>query len=67
MVLRVEGGVAYSQTFDVENRLVAVTNTVTGAATRFVYDGDGHRVLRIGPEGTTVYLGTSTRRTSPPA
>jgi len=36
---------------------VAVTNTVTGAATRFVYDGDGHRVLRIGPAGTTVYLG----------
>ena len=36
---------------------MAVTNTVTGAATRFVYDGDGRRVLRIGPAGTTVYLG----------
>ncbi len=45
------------QTGDAENRLNVVTDTVTGQVTRFVYDGDGNRVLRIGPEGTTVYIG----------
>jgi RHS repeat-associated protein len=57
MVLRVENGVVYTQTFDAENRLVAV-NTPTGTV-QFRYDGDGNRVLRTGPEGTTVYIGDS--------
>jgi len=51
--------ITYTQGFDPENRLAVVTNTVTGHVTRFVYDGDGNRVLRIGPEGTTVYIGDS--------
>ncbi len=57
MVTRTENGVTYQQQFDAENRLSVVTDTVTGQVTRFVYDGDGNRVLRIGPEGTTVYIG----------
>jgi len=61
MVLRVEVSgtqrITYTQGFDAENRLAVVTNTVTGQVTRFVYDGDGNRVLRIGPEGTTVSIG----------
>ena len=42
-----------------ENRLVVVTNTVSGDVTRFVYDGDGdgQRVLRVDGRGTTVYVG----------
>jgi len=57
MTWRVEDGVTYSQEFDAENRLAVVTNTVTGQVTRFGYDGDGNRLLRIGPEETTVYIG----------
>ncbi|MGB9873151.1 MAG: hypothetical protein ACPLYD_16030, partial [Anaerolineae bacterium] len=33
------------------------TGVSGGASASFVYDGDGKRVLRIGPEGTTVYIG----------
>ena len=36
----------------------AVTNTVTGQATRFLYDGDGNRVKRVEALTTTVYLGS---------
>ena len=57
MTLRVENGVTYRQEYDAENRLAVVTNTVTGEVVRFVYDGDGNRILRVGPEGTTVYVG----------
>jgi RHS repeat-associated protein len=61
MVRRVEVSgtqpILFIQEYDPENRLAVVTNTVTGQVTRFVYDGDGNRVLRIGPEGTTVYIG----------
>jgi RHS repeat-associated protein len=61
MVLRVEVSgtqrITYTQEYNAENRLAVVTNTVTGQVTRFGYDGDGNRVLRIGPEGTTVYIG----------
>ncbi|NLH99138.1 MAG: hypothetical protein GX446_06555, partial [Chthonomonadales bacterium] len=45
------------QTGDAENRLNVVTDTVTGQVTRFVYDGDGNRVLRVDGNGTTVYVG----------
>jgi len=47
--------VVYTQTFDAENWLVAIT-TPTGTV-QFRYDGDGNRLLRIGPEGATVYIG----------
>ena len=51
------GATAYTLTYDAENRLAVVTNTVTGEVTRFVYDGDGNRVLRIDGSGTTVTIG----------
>jgi RHS repeat-associated protein len=49
----------YTQVFDVESRLVAVTRTngITEAMTRFGYDGDGVRAWRATKEGTTVYVG----------
>jgi len=34
-----------------------VTNTVTGQVTRFVYDGDGNRILRMDGSGVRVYIG----------
>jgi RHS repeat-associated protein len=56
MTQRIEGGVTYTQTFDAENRLTEVT-TLTGT-TRFVYDGDGARVLQILPDNRQVaYIG----------
>ena len=67
MVLRVEVSgtqrITYTQEWDAENRLAVVTDTVTGQVTRFVYDGDGNRILRIGPDGTTVYIGEYYERT----
>jgi len=61
MLVRVEVSgtetLTYTQEWDVENRLSVVTNTVSGAVTRFVYDGDGTRVLREDAGGVTAYLG----------
>ena len=62
MTLRVEVSgtetITYTQAWNAENRLAVVTNTVSGAVTRFVYDGDGNRVLREQPDGSvTAYLG----------
>ena len=62
MTLRVEVSgtetITYTQAWNAENRLSVVTNTVSGAVTRFVYDGDGNRVLREQPDGSvTAYLG----------
>ena len=56
MKTRVENGVTYTQTWDVENRLVAVTSTVSAAkpVNRFTYDGDGSRVLQVQISGTQV-------------
>ena len=35
-----------------------LTSTTKGSATtRYVYDGSGHRVLKIGPTSVTAYLG----------
>jgi len=50
--------VTYYQEYDAENRLVAVTNTVTSLVTRFAYDGDGNRVKVTAGTTTTVYIGT---------
>jgi RHS repeat-associated protein len=50
----------YNQSWDAENRLKVVTNTVTGEVTKFVYDGDGARVKQIYSgtyTSTTIYLG----------
>ncbi|MCP4593679.1 MAG: hypothetical protein GY842_23330, partial [bacterium] len=56
MSTRTENGETYNQVFNVENKLESVT--VDGETTTFVYDGDGNRVLRTGPDGTlTAYIG----------
>ncbi len=49
--------ITYTQGYDAENRLTVVTNTVSGAVTRFRYDGDGARIAQITDEGTTLYAG----------
>ncbi len=63
MTLRVEisgtATITYVQAFDVENRLHAVTNTVSGAVTRFTYDGDGNRLLREHGGARVLYLGAT--------
>lgn len=63
MLTRNEAGVLYHQSWDAENRLQVVTNTVTGEVTKFVYDGDGARVKQIYSgtyTSTTIYLGAPT-------
>ncbi|MBI2942524.1 MAG: hypothetical protein HYY04_19005 [Chloroflexi bacterium] len=41
--------------WDVENRLSSLT--VAGQTTTYGYDGDGALVKKVGPSGTTVYVG----------
>ena len=41
--------------YDAENRLRQVTQGTQ--VTTFTYDGDGNLVQKVGPEGTTLYLG----------
>jgi RHS repeat-associated protein len=56
MIQRVEGGLTYTQAFDIENRLISVA--VSGQTTQFVYDGDGNLVKKIKPDGSkTIYVG----------
>jgi RHS repeat-associated protein len=52
--------ITYTQGWDRENRLIAVTATNGSAisVTQFVYDGDGARVLQLLPDGNqTAYAG----------
>jgi RHS repeat-associated protein len=57
MTQRVENGTTYTQTFDVENRLVSVAVS-GGGTTHYQYDANGQMVKKIAPDGTvTVYLG----------
>jgi hypothetical protein len=53
MTLRVEGLVAYSQSWDRENRLVGVSygpiTTTARSSYSFVYDPDGTRLLQVAP------------------
>jgi len=56
MTTRVEGGVTYTQEFDIENRLIKVT--VNSQVTEFIYDGDGNLIKKKKPDNTsTVYIG----------
>ena len=43
---------AFRQEWDVENRLLRVTDVISGAVTAFTYDGDGNRVLTLYPDDT---------------
>ena len=51
--------ITYTQQWDAENRLVVVTNTVTGLVSRFYYDGDAlrERVKHSDGVTTTMYVG----------
>ncbi len=48
-------GVTYTQTWDTDNRLASVT--ADNQTTSFTYDGNGTLVKKVGPSGTTVYVG----------
>jgi RHS repeat-associated protein len=57
MTRRVENGTIYTQTFDVENRLISVAVS-GGGTTQYQYDASGQMVKKLAPDGTlTVYLG----------
>ncbi|HUM67614.1 MAG TPA: DUF6443 domain-containing protein, partial [Chloroflexota bacterium] len=45
----------FTQKFDIENRLVRVTDNATGALTQFFYDASGQRVKTIQPDQTVIY------------
>ena len=63
MTVRIEKGVVYTQTWDVENRLVEV---ISGTQhTQYFYDADGQRVKRITSQGTTLYVGADYEVTGP--
>ncbi|MCL4507177.1 MAG: hypothetical protein M1140_14320 [Chloroflexi bacterium] len=54
MTVRIEKGVVYTQTWDVDNRLVEV---VSGTQhTQYYYDADGQRVKRVTPQSTIWYV-----------
>jgi YD repeat-containing protein len=55
MTARNDESGSYEQEFDVENRLVAVTDTVNSEVTRFYYDASGQCLLTIEPDGITIY------------
>ena len=57
--------VTYQQKWDIDNRLVVVTNTTTSQVTQYFYDADGNRVKRISPQGTIVYVNTDYEVTGP--
>ena len=58
MTGRVESGTTYTQTFDLENRLVSVAVSGGGGMTQNQYDAGGQMIKKIAPDGTvTVYLG----------
>ncbi|XOV77671.1 MAG: hypothetical protein ACFHVJ_12005 [Aestuariibacter sp.] len=56
MTTRILDGKEYTQGFDVENRLIAVTNNSNGDQTVFQYDSTGQRTLTIEPNGTVTYF-----------
>jgi RHS repeat-associated protein len=55
MTQRIKSGKTYVQSFDAENKLQTVTEG--GQTTTFTYDGDGNRVKKVDPSGTTTYVG----------
>lgn len=55
MTGRVDQSGNFTQVFDVENRLVSVTNNLAEAITAFTYDAAGQRVKTIEPNGTVTH------------
>jgi RHS repeat-associated protein len=56
MLTRVESNITYTQKWDTENRLTTVTNTATSPniVSKFIYDGDGNRVMQLVISGTSI-------------
>ncbi|MBK6327460.1 MAG: hypothetical protein IPF56_16215 [Chloroflexi bacterium] len=54
MISRTDLTGAYTQDFDVENRLTSVTKTGVGTTT-FAYDANGQRVKTVQPDGRILY------------
>ncbi|MCL5998531.1 MAG: hypothetical protein M1546_21120 [Chloroflexi bacterium] len=44
----------YTQGWDVENRLIAITNTASGQVTTYAYNASGQRVNVVGMSGHTM-------------
>jgi RHS repeat-associated protein len=42
--------------YDAENRVASALDSVTQSTETYLYDGDGQRVEKSGPAGTTVYI-----------
>jgi RHS repeat-associated protein len=57
--------VTYQQKWDIDNRLVVVTNTTASQVTQYFYDADGSRVKRVSPQGTTFYVNADYEVTGP--
>ncbi|GAP16064.1 protein containg RHS repeat-associated core domain [Longilinea arvoryzae] len=55
MFTRSVSGESYGLTYDKENRLTNITGN--GSNARYVYDGDGNRVIAVEDGITTVYIG----------
>lgn len=55
MTSRVVNGTTYTLTYDMENRLTAITGDSLSA--RYIYDGDGKRVLSVVGDTRTLYIG----------
>ncbi len=49
------GGMLRAVCYDAENRMTSAT-TATGSTSTYTYDGDGRRVQKITPSGTTVFV-----------
>ena len=49
--------ITYTQAWDIDDRLIAVTSTL-GYTTTFAYDADGQRVKRVTSQGTVWFVGT---------
>lgn len=55
MTSRVVDGITYTLTYDMENRLTAITGGSVSA--RYLYDGDGKRALSVVGDTRTLYIG----------
>ena len=49
--------ITYTQAWDIDDRLIAVTSTL-GYTTTFAYDADGQRVKRVTSQGTVWFVGS---------
>jgi RHS repeat-associated protein len=55
MITREDSSGSYSQAFDVENRLIRVTDNDNGEETHFGYDAHGQRLYTEKPDGAITY------------